>query len=132
MEGVVYIGPVAQPALAQRLRRVAVLAYPNTYAETSCIAVLEALAAGCRVVTSALGALPETASGFGRLVPWGEDRAAYMDRFVAETVAALESYTAGDGADLESDLRRQVDQVTATAAWPVVAGRWSAWLNGQA
>jgi tetratricopeptide (TPR) repeat protein len=129
MEGVTYVGPVPQPELAQRLRRVAVLAYPNSYAETSCIAVLEALAAGCLVVTSALGALPETAAGFARLVPCEEDRAAYLERFVAETVAALEQVTAPEAAALEGSLRRQVDHVNAESAWPILAGRWTEWLN---
>ncbi len=130
IEGVTYVGPLPQPELAQRLRRVAVLAYPNTYAETSCIAVLEALAAGCVVVTSALGALPETAAGFARLVPLGDDRAAYRDRFVTETVAALEQVAAPDAAAPEHQLRRQVDHVNAESTWPILAGQWAEWLKG--
>jgi tetratricopeptide (TPR) repeat protein/glycosyltransferase involved in cell wall biosynthesis len=87
--GVDYVGPVPQPELARRLRRTMLLAYPNTVPETSCIAVLEALAAGCVVVSSAWGALPETGAGFARLVPVEGGRAAYLDRFVAEVLAAL-------------------------------------------
>ena len=108
----------------------AVLAYPNTYPETSCIAVREALAAGCRVVTTALAALPETTAGFARLVPPGEDRAAYRDGFVAATVAALEEGAAADLSALESRLRRQVDQVAAASNWPSLAGLWAEWLRG--
>jgi tetratricopeptide (TPR) repeat protein/glycosyltransferase involved in cell wall biosynthesis len=131
-EGVELVGPVAQPELARRLRRVAVLAYPNTVPETFCIAVREALAAGCAVVTSALGALPETTAGLARLVPFGQDRAAYLDRFVAETVASLEQITAAESAELERQLRRQVDQINATSCWPALAGHWRSWLHGLA
>jgi glycosyltransferase involved in cell wall biosynthesis len=52
-------GAVAQSQLAARLRPAAFFTYPSTYAETFCIAGLEAIAAGMKVLTTATAALPE-------------------------------------------------------------------------
>lgn len=55
--------PVGQAELVTALSRARVLLYPNTYNETASLAVMEAVAAGCAVVTADAGALPETALG---------------------------------------------------------------------
>lgn len=58
--GIVYKGYAMNKAVRQALQRSHILAYPSIYAETSCLAAIEAGAAGCRIVTTDLGALPET------------------------------------------------------------------------
>ena len=45
-----------------------IFSYPSTWPETSCIAAIESMAAGCEVVTTDLGALNETCSPFGKMV----------------------------------------------------------------
>jgi tetratricopeptide (TPR) repeat protein/glycosyltransferase involved in cell wall biosynthesis len=127
-EGVQYLGSLPQPELAAELRWVSVLAYPNTFAETSCIAVLEAMASGCWVVTSDQGALPETTAGFARLIPEAEDRESYLRRFVEETVTVLTHLAAGT-ADAESHLRRQVTHINQNYTWPALAEQWIQWLS---
>jgi glycosyltransferase involved in cell wall biosynthesis len=127
-DGVDYIGPLAQPELARAMRPVAVLAYPNTFPETSCIAVMEAMASGCRVVTSDRGALPETSAGFARLVSVQQDRDAYIRDFVGQTVRVLsECQQRGD--ECEGLLRRQVDHVNTHCTWDVRAAEWVHWLQ---
>lgn len=126
--GVEYVGSLDQPALAREMSRVSVLAYPNTFPETSCIAVLEAMASGCRIVTTAQGALPETTAGFARLVSFGANRSFDVQRFVEQTVAAIREVQSGDAA-VEASLRRQVDYIRENATWAVRAGQWADWLG---
>jgi glycosyltransferase involved in cell wall biosynthesis len=127
-EGVEYIGPRPQPELAAELLAVSVLAYPNSYPETSCIAVLEAMAAGCVVVTSDRAALPETSASFARLVPVEGDREAYVERFAA-TVQALGRLAGPDTAEIEEEFRRQVAHVNERHTWSALAQEWAAWLS---
>jgi glycosyltransferase involved in cell wall biosynthesis len=70
LEGVVYRGFVSNEELRKELPNFDILAYPCTFEETSCIAVIEALSAGLRVVTPNLGALPETTEGWARMYPY--------------------------------------------------------------
>lgn len=128
-EGVEYIGSRPQPDLARELQSVTVLAYANTVRETSCIAVMEAMASGCWVVTSNWGGLPETTAGFARLISVEGDWEAYKDRFVEETVEVLTACTATDPTAAETHLRRQVEYVNREYNWSIRAQQWVEWLS---
>ena len=56
-----------------------IFAYPSTWPETSCIAAIEAMAAGCEVVTTDLGALKETCSPFGKIIIGGRGQNSYEE-----------------------------------------------------
>jgi glycosyltransferase involved in cell wall biosynthesis len=126
-EGAEYFGALPQPQLAARMKEVAILAYPNTFAETSCIAAMEAMAAGCQIVTTAGGALPETTAGFARLVPAGLGLAEYRRIFVDEVIAAL-GMRESDPAALEGHLQRQREFVKQNYNWTTIARRWEKWV----
>jgi glycosyltransferase involved in cell wall biosynthesis/Flp pilus assembly protein TadD len=117
--GVNLVGSVPQLELAARLQQARVLAYPNHFAETFCIAAAEAQAAGCVVVTSRLGALPETVGAAGVCIPGDPRSGAYQEAFVAECVGLL------------TDDRRWLQmsgeaaaQASANYAWPAIAAHW--------
>jgi glycosyltransferase involved in cell wall biosynthesis len=98
-------------------------AYPNTFAETSCISVMEALASGCFVVTSNWGYLPETTAGFARLISLSQcntsksiaffssisERESYHQAFLAAILEMLEVLTGANPQETEQILRKQVD-----------------------
>jgi len=123
MDGVEYVGSVAQPVLAREMKSVRVLAYPNTFAEMQCISVMEAMAAGAHVVTSDFAALPETCAGFADLIPMSEPRE-YLARFADTVVKALKQ----PPPERILKLRRQffVDR----HSWSRRALAWEDWLKG--
>lgn len=61
-------GNISQGALAREFKKSALLFYPNSFVETSCIVALEALAAGCPVLATKEGGLPETVKEAGILI----------------------------------------------------------------
>ena len=128
-EGVEYIGSVAQPTLARELESATALAYPNTFAETSCIAVMEAMASGCLILTSALGALPETTAGFAHLTAVTGDWEQYAQGFLEATVSVLQLTLQSDRTALENHLRRQVDFANQNYTWSTRAQEWISWLS---
>ncbi|MBX3415416.1 MAG: glycosyltransferase family 4 protein [Pirellulales bacterium] len=125
--GIERVGSLTQPALAAELRRATMLAYPNHFAETSCIAAIEALAAGCRVVTSDYGALPETTGGWARLVPLVDDPAGYAERFLAAAREELARWRDARN-EIVNHLARQVTAMNAEYTWANRAREWAAWL----
>jgi glycosyltransferase involved in cell wall biosynthesis len=124
-----YVGSVPQPDLARAMAEISILSYPNTYPETSCISVLEALAAGALVVTSDLGALPETTLGRGELVP--NHQAIGLEEFSRQYLARLQAVldsAAADPRGFDERLYEQTKIVNAEHTWRVRAAEWEAMI----
>ena len=122
-----YIGAIPQPELAASLEAVNVLAYPNTFPETGCIAVMEAMASGCAIVTSNLGALAETTEGFASLIEVDDDWYVYAQKFIAALEQAIDFTKSEAGIQ---HLWSQVQHINANCTWGVRAKQWAALLSG--
>ncbi len=132
LPGVDYVGPVTHPDLAEAMDEIDILAYPSTFAETSCICAIEALTAGSLVIAHNLAALPETSGGFAHLVdldPKEFQHGQMATRYASALVGAVENYQAQPEATLDM-VKRQVEQYRATYNWSVRAAEWSNWLSG--
>lgn len=125
--GVQYSPAIAQSLLPSALADVAILAYPNTFDETSCITVMEAMAAGCKVVTTRRGALPETTAGHARLIEPDPDLRVLSKRFAAAVSEELSNRKA-DPEAFAAQIDAQVRDVNDTMTWANRATDWTRWL----
>jgi len=87
-EGVFLRGRLPQAQLALEMLEAKALFYPTMFEETSCITVMEAQAAGCTPITSALAALNETVHhGFLIKPPTSEEK--QQEAFISRAVWCL-------------------------------------------
>lgn len=68
-----YHGFKPNDVIRKALQEAHIFAYPSIWQETSCIASIEAMSAGCEVVCPNYAALPETTGGFATSYQWNED-----------------------------------------------------------
>ena len=127
LPGAEYVGSLAQSDLARELDGIAALAYPSTFAETSCISVMEAMAAGALILTTSLGTLPETTHGFARLIAPDADLSRLARGYAAMVVQALREARASP-AETAAHLARQASFAREAYDWKRRAREWLEWL----
>jgi len=115
--GCVFRGNVLQEALAKEFMQSSVLCYPNIFEETSCITAIEAKAAGCPILSTKLGALPETVGECGKLIEPPVNSPKYRAEF---TAAAIELLT---NDPLWNQLSAKCLESKSTLGWDSVAKR---------
>ena len=94
-KGIVYRGSISNEELRAELPEFDIFAYPCTFEETSCIAVIEALSAGLSVITSNIGALPETTEGWATMYPYLMDSSKHAEVFAALLQKEIEAVKKG-------------------------------------
>jgi GR25 family glycosyltransferase involved in LPS biosynthesis/glycosyltransferase involved in cell wall biosynthesis len=81
MPNVIYHGIAPNSSIRMALKDMHFLTYPSTFLETACIATIEAMASGCRVIVPSVGALPETTAGFARVYPFVRNKTEHAKIF---------------------------------------------------
>jgi beta-1,4-mannosyl-glycoprotein beta-1,4-N-acetylglucosaminyltransferase len=103
----------------EQLMKTHIFAYPAYFMETSCICMIEALCAGCSVLSSNLAALPETGLGFARQYGFIPDRQKHIERFARELKRTITEYREG-----KFDNTQQVEVCNKYYSWDTRVEQW--------
>ena len=96
MPNVNYSKSVDNDTIRKELARSHIFAYPSTWAETSCLCLIEAMCAGLTAVHSSLGALPETSMGLTNgMYGYKETPGIHASQFYNVLRGAIESHLQG-------------------------------------
>jgi len=89
---ITYHGFQPNTVVREALQKAHIYAYPNIWPETSCISVIEAMSAGCEVVCSNYGALPETCANFATMYGLNENNNKHANLFANVLVGVIHNY----------------------------------------
>ena len=122
-----YHGFQPNSTVREYLSKAHIFAYPSTWQETSCIAAIEAMSAGCEVVCSNLAALPETTGHWADMYQFNEDVNAHAQAFVNKLYGAIERRR---DQNTQQKLVMQKNWVDNFYNWDLRAAEWTNLLTG--
>ncbi len=126
MKNVNYLGYQKHNELLKLLQKTHIFAYPSCWIETSCISALEAMAAGCQVVTSNLGALYETCSPFGKLVHFNQNLNIFEKSYEIELSNSIKNYWSVEN---QKKLENQSQVINQNYNWKNRSNEWIEFLK---
>jgi glycosyltransferase involved in cell wall biosynthesis len=127
LKNVSYIGYKPNEFIKDNLKNYHMFIYPNIWEETSCIAAIEAMAAGLYCVTTDYGALFETGAEFITYVPFEKD---YIR--LAHTIASVIDVAADRLGDdgVKDHLKMQIEYTNKFYSWDLRKSIWNRFLQG--
>ena len=127
LKNVSYVGYKPNEFIKDNLKNYHMFAYPNIWEETSCIAAIEAMAAGLYCITTDYGALFETCAEFAVYVPYEKDFIKLCHTFaqVIDAAAAQLHET-----NVKEHLKFQIDYTNKFYSWDLRKGVWNRFLQG--
>lgn len=129
-EGMTYHGYKPNEVVREALKNSHIFAYPSTWPETSCIALMEAMSAGCLCVHPDFAALPETSANWTFMYPWHEDQNAHAQQFlnvVNVAIAGVRENLAKDS-HFTNQINSQMGYINLYNNWELKKKYWEAFL----
>ena len=121
-----YLGFVDNKNIIKLLKKTHIYAFPSIWPETSCISAIEALSAGCEVVTTNLGALYETCSPFSKLVGFDRNLNNLEKKYEKAIKDSVENFWSDEN---QKKLSLQYEIMKSTYSWDVRAIEWKKFFN---
>ena len=116
-----YFGFLDNKKIIQMLKKMHIFSYPSIWPETSCIAAIESMAAGCEVVTTNLGALSETCSSFGTFVNFDRNFDNLEKKYSEVLLNSIKNFWSDKNQD---KLKLQSKSINATCSWNARSVEW--------
>jgi glycosyltransferase involved in cell wall biosynthesis len=122
MKNVNYYGYAENKDIHKALQQAHIFAYPSIFEETACLAMIEAGAAGCSLVTTDLGALPETGSMYAKMMTIKSNEEDIKNYYAQHLVNAIDTYWDKSNQEL---LKEQSDFYNKYYSWETRAKEWN-------
>ena len=121
-----YFGFVDNKKIIHMLKKMHIFSHPSIWPETSCIAAIESMASGCQVVTTTLGALPETCSSFGTFVDFDRNLDSLEKKYSEVLLNSIMNFWSDEN---QNKLKLQRETINATYSWDVRSIEWKNFFN---
>jgi glycosyltransferase involved in cell wall biosynthesis len=112
--------------IRELLKDTHIYAYPSIFEETSCLSVIEAMSAGCHVVTTNYGALPETCGEFATMIEFDSSVNNLIERYAQTLNSVIDNYKNNLYKD---DLEMQIKYYKKYYSWNTRIQEWKNFLN---
>jgi len=121
-----YHGYTFNGEIRRAVEKAHIYAYPSIFEETSCLAIIEAMAAGCHVVTTNYGALPETCGEFATMIEFDSSGQNLIERYAETLNSVIDNYKNNLYKD---DLEMQIKYYNKNYSWETRIQEWINFLN---
>ena len=121
-----YLGYIENKKVIGLLKKMHIFTHPSIWPETSCVAAIEAMAAGCEVVSTNLGALYETCSPFATFINFDRNFDNLEKKYTKVLSERIKNFWSNEN---QNKLRLQSETINATYSWNVRSIEWKNFFN---
>jgi glycosyltransferase involved in cell wall biosynthesis len=126
---ITYHGTVSNTEIREALKKAHIFAYPSIWPETSCIAAIEAMSAGCAVVAPKFAALTETCGEYMVGYPMIEDPQRHAAIFASALLSTINEWHRNSDEFARHRLAPAKNYIDTYYNWDVRIEEWKALLK---